>query len=752
MNHHSAGTAKKEFLIPHLSATCRLLLLIAGFLLSATLLEARQEPSTLLNGRRNISAVRLDTGESIHLDGRLDEPGWQRALPAADFKQQEPDNGAPATERTEVRVVFDQHRLYLGVLCFDSQPSQVLANQMQRDQSLDSDDRFMWTIDTYLDARSGYYFEINPSGAMGDGLVGAGTDSLNRQWDGIWIARVRRSEVGWTAEIEIPFQTLNFDAGRTMWGINFQRTVRRKNEEAFWSGHARNQGLFRMASAGLLTDLSGISQGLGLDFKPYMIATGNEAPGRGDPGLRGDMNTGLDIFYNLTPSLRTNLTVNTDFAETEVDQRRVNLTRFPLFYPEKRDFFLEGSSFFDFSREPGNAIVPFFSRRIGIDASGTPQKIDWGLKLTGQVGAENIGFLHVRTGREDGVAGEDFTVARVKLRLFEQSYIGTIYTRRAERGGSADDLHSAGVDFHLVTSRFRKSQNLEFSGFLMWNSNPLGTGDNMAYGLRLNYPNDLWNTRVSFREVQRYHDPAIGFTQRAGYRRVNPVVRFSPRPRQHRYIRRLSFEVHLDLRTDSEAGSLLLSKWDLTVFQLDLHSGDEFQVHIISNFERLERNFQIQPGILLPVGSTYNFTRYRLEASTASRRTVAVQTQLEAGRFFSGDRRELGISVAIRPRRGVLVNLEGEWNRVALSEGKFETRLYRAVVNTQFSPWMSLVNHVQYDSVTDILGWQFRWRWIIRPGSDLYLVYMHNWQEAPLSGLMTLDRRAATKITYTHRF
>lgn len=752
MNAHSADTAKKEFLIPHLSAPRRLLLLIAGFLLAVTLLKAGQEPSILLNGRRSMAATRLNTGESIHLDGRLDEPGWQRAVPATDFKQQEPDNGAPATERTEVRVVFDQHRLYLGVLCFDSQPGQVLANQMQRDQSLDSDDRFMWTIDTYLDARSGYYFEINPSGAMGDGLVGAGTNSLNRQWDGIWIARVRRSEKGWTAEIEIPFRTLNFDAGRTMWGINFQRTVRRKNEEAFWSGHARNQGLFRMASAGLLTDLSNISQGLGLDFKPYVLATGSEAPGRGDPGLRGYTNTGLDIFYNLTPSLRTNLTVNTDFAETEVDQRRVNLTRFPLFYPEKRDFFLEGSSFFDFSREPGNHVVPFFSRRIGLDARGTPQKIDWGLKLTGQVGAENIGFLHVRTGREDSVAGEDFTVARVKLRVFEQSYIGTIYTRRAVRGGSADDLHTTGVDFFLATSRFRKSQNLEFSGFFVWNSNPAGTGASSAYGLRLNYPNDLWNARISFRELQRYYAPAIGFTQRAGYRRVNPVVRFSPRPRQHRYIRRLSFEVHLDLQADSESGSLLLSKWDLTVFQLDLHSGDELQVHIIPKFERLERDFQIQPGILLPVGSTYNFTRYRLEAKTASRRTIALQTQVEAGRFYSGDRRELDVTVAIRPHRGVLVNLEGEWNRVALSEGKFETRLYRAVVNTQLSPWMSLVNHIQYDSVTSVLGWQFRWRWIIRPGSDLYFVYTHNWQEAPLSGLLTLDRRAATKLTYTHRF
>ena len=307
--------------------------------------------------------------------------------PATGFLQRDPDNGAPATERTEVRVVYDADRLLLSVICHDSEPDRVLANQMQRDRSFETDDRFMWTIDTFLDGRTGYFFEINPAGAMGDGLVDPGADAgfsndfgvgINRSWDGIWMARVRRTPTGWTAEMEIPFRTVNFDPNGTAWGINFQRTVRRKNEDSLWNGHARNQGLARMTNAGRLEGMAGISQGLGLDVKPYAVGNVASAPGRGRPDALSTGDIGLDAFYNVTPALRANVSINTDFAETEVDQRRVNLTRFPLFFEEKRDFFLEGSGFFDFSREPDEAVVPFFSRRIGLDDRGIQQPIDVG--------------------------------------------------------------------------------------------------------------------------------------------------------------------------------------------------------------------------------------------------------------------------------------------------------------------------------------------------------------------------------------
>jgi hypothetical protein len=296
-------------------------------------------------GRRTVTAVRLPEGASVTLDGRLDEPFWSDPVPAADFIQIDPANGMPATEPTEVRIVFSREFLYLGVTCFDSEPDQWIGWQLRRDEQLFSDDGFMWVIDTFLDGRTGYFFEMNPSGLMADSLMGLNGE--NREWDGIWNARARRSDIGWTLEIEIPFRTLNFNPDNDTWGINFQRVVRRKNEQSIWSGWARNQGLRRMNNAGLLTGVRDMTQGHGLDLKPYGLVSSLASPGRGSPAMTTDASAGLDVFYNPTPLLRTTVTINTDFAQTEVDQRQVNLTRYSLFFPEQRDFFLDGATFFD---------------------------------------------------------------------------------------------------------------------------------------------------------------------------------------------------------------------------------------------------------------------------------------------------------------------------------------------------------------------------------------------------------------------
>ena len=704
-----------------------------------------------------MTAERLLEGERISLDGILDEAVWDRATPATDFIQQDPVFGGTPTERTEVRILFDAERLYMGVLAFDSEPDRMLGNTMKRDEFLRADDRFMWTIDTFLDQQSGYFFEMNPSGLMADSLMGS-AGGQNRAWDGIWDAEVRRSEMGWTIEFEIPFRTLNFDPNAPAWGINFQRTIRRKNEENLWTGHERNQGLRRMSNAGLLLGITGVTQGHGLDIKPYVAATSFDAPGSTTPtSLETTGDVGVDLFYNLTPDLRANLTVNTDFAQTEVDQRLVNLTRFPLFFPEKRDFFLDGSTFLNFylprNQQNSVAVQPFFSRRIGLGAGGVPQKIDIGTKLTGQIGAQDVGFLHVRTGEDTDIVGEDFTVARVRRRMFTQSYVGGVYTRRHGRGTAAQDLHTAGVDVRLETSTFAGQNNLAVSGFALWNTNPLGTGDSVAYGAQLDYPNDRWEGRVGFTEVPEHHNPAIGFTPRRGFRGYNPALVFSPRPDGHPWIRRLRFGVDTDIQTDME-NRLLTREADVTLISVETQRQDTVEAHFVSTFERLEEDFDIHPGIVLPAFVEYLFERYRVQASTANRRVLAISARVEAGSFFSGDRQEASLNLAIRPRPGVVVNLENEWNRIDLAEGRFETRVFRAVADTQFSPWMYMVNNIQYDSVSNSLGWQSRFRWILEPGNDLYFVYTHNWVDDPLGDrrFITQDRRAATKFVYTYRY
>jgi hypothetical protein len=721
---------------------------------------------------REMRAVRLAEAESVRIDGVLDEDIWERVPPATDFLQRDPDNGAPATEATEVRMVYDAERLVLGVTLHDSEPDRLLGNQMQRDQDFEGDDRFMWTIDSFLDGRSGYFFEINPSGAMGDGLIDPaqqdgdlGAD-INKSWDGIWIARVRRTSSGWTAEIEVPFRTLNFDPTASTWGINFQRTVRRKNEESLWTGYARNQGVARMSNAGRVTGFSGVSQGLGLDLKPYIVGNMSAAPGRGRDALVSTGDIGLDVFYNLTPALRANISVNTDFAETEVDDRRVNLTRFPLFFEEKRDFFLEGSSFFDFGREPGQAVVPFFSRRIGLDADGNPQTIDVGAKLTGQAGPFDLGLLQVRTGETDLLPGEDFSVLRVRRRAFEQSYFGGIYTRRSARSTADVDRHTFGGDFELQTSHFRGNQNLELSGMFLQTTNPLGTGEDGGWALRFSYPNDPVSARISFRELEDNYEPAVGFVERRGYRRMNPVFDWNPRPENHPWIRSFQFGFNFDLQNDTR-NRPLTRRWQMTVFDVNFHSGDGVRIEVTPQYERLEEDFEISDGIVLPVGEKYQFTRYNVSFFTADHRLFTIEPQVEFGTFFSGSRREYIVEVGLRPRRGVLLQFDAEHNVIDLAEGSFEADVFRVRANTQFSPWLSLVNNVQYDTESELLGWQMRLRWIRRPGNDFYFVYTHNWQQFqptdpfdpldPLSRLgdrrfATLDNRAATKIVYTLRF
>jgi Domain of unknown function (DUF5916) len=711
---------------------------------------AAQAPEEV--ARPTVRAVRLAAGEAIVLDGRLDEAVWRRAQPARDFIQQDPANGQPATEPTEVRIAYDARTLYMGVTCFDDEPDKWLGYQRRRDEFLQADDRFMWTIDTYLDGRSAYYFEMNPSGLMGDALQNGSTN--NRQWDGIWNARVRRSDIGWTLEIAIPFRTLNFNPDLDAWGINFQRTVRRKNEESLWTGWARNQGLRRMTNAGLLVGIHDVSQGHGLDVKPYVLATLQSAPGRPGATVSNEATGGVDLFYNPVPSLRATFTTNTDFAQTEVDQRQVNLTRYSLFFPEKRDFFLDGSTFFDFASGDGSGSepTPFFSRRIGLDAAGAPQPINFGSKLTGQLGAQDVGLLQVQTRDEGATAGENFLVARVKRRLLRQSYVGGIYTLRDPRDASSPSRRTSGVDAVLATSAFMGQQNLSLAGYFLHTSDPVGPGGH-AQGLELSFPNDPWSGDLKYRDIQRTYDAAVGFASRVGFRRFNPSVSYSPRPRASRYIRRFSFGGNLDWLVGSDDGRTLTRDLDLEALQVDLHSQDSLQIHVLPSYERLERPFAIAPGITLPAGASYQFTRYRVQASTANRRVISVAPTVEWGRFYSGTRLQLATDLNIRARPGLIVYLSGEWNRVALAEGRFETRLVRAVLETQFSPWVSLVNNVQYDTQSAVLGWQSRFRWILTPGDDVYVVYTQNWLDDSVTGrFSTLDRRAASKLLYTHRF
>ena len=711
-----------------------------------------------------MTALRLNEGEQVVLDGQLDEPFWSRAIPASNFIQVDPANGQPATEQTEVRIAFTADALYIGVTCYDSDPAAIIAYQRRRDEFLQQDDKFRWTIDTFLDGRSGYFFEMNSLGAMSDALMGINGQN-NRAWDGIWNARARRSAIGWTLEIELPFRTFKFNPDSDTWGINFDRTISRKNEHTIWSGWSRNQGLQRMTNAGLVTGIRDVTQGRGLDVTPYGLLTALSSPGRGQSPIKGNATAGIDVFYNPTPLLRTNFTVNTDFAQTEVDQRQVNLTRYSLFFPEQRDFFLDGATFFDFASPTGDEninaqqtsleserIIPFFSRRIGLSSNATPQKIDFGTKVAGQVGAQDVGILHVRTGEDDGFTSEDFTVMRVRRRVLQESYVGAMYTRRDPRAPGGTVSQTAGVDARLGTTTFLNDQNLAVSGWFLHTDRPGASSGSSAFGGTIEYPNDRWSGRADAIEVQENFDPAVGFVTRRGYRRYNQRVEFGPRPRNHRYIRQLLFGGAAHVQTDLQ-NELLMRGLEATLVQVNLHSQDQFSVTAVQFRERLDAPFEINDGVTLPLGAVYDFSRVRFWARTANRRKISANGRFEVGNFYSGTRVERQLNLNFRLRPGLFLYLSGEWNDIKLPEGDFTTTLYRITGETQLSPFIALVNNIQYDSQSALIGWQSRFRWILTPGNDLYVVYTHNWVDDPaLNRFATLDKRAASKLLYTYRF
>ncbi len=709
---------------------------------------------------KQVVAHPLDAGESLVLDGRLGEALWQRIEPISDFRMQEPVEGGAPSERTEIRVAYDADFLYIGVMLFDSDPDGIKGFQRRWDQGLGTDDRFMWILDTYRDQRNAYFFEINPAGLMGDGLLrtGQGT-SVNKAWNGIWRAWVDRGPDGWSAEIRIPFRTLNFDPSADSWGINFQRTIRRKNEELVWSGSRRSEGLFRPQNAGTLSGLGEITQGLGVEVIPYTLGTQRVSGGQA-PVTDWNSRVGADVNYSITPNLRAGITVNTDFAETDVDDRQVNLTRFPLVFPERRAFFLEGSSVFSFA--PASSPNPFFSRRIGL-ADGQPVSVLGGARLIGRAGRQDVGLVHLRTRAGlDGSAAEDYTVARVSRNIFRESSVGLLYTRRASDGDTLPDRHTLGVDLELGTSRFLGSRNLQFQAFAVYHTDgrpeftrgatPTTLADRSVRGFRLNYPNRPWDAHVSFREFGDAYDPAVGFAPRVGFRRVQPTVTWRPLVPQSRHIRELTFEYFNEYLTDNQWQPLTVNH-RITPLGVRFESGDAITTELTWNFERLDRAFDIlrDGRFVIPVGD-YGNRGFRVQASSASFRRLSGTAAFERTGFWTGTRDDITANVTVRPMAGINMTANWVYNTVSLPTGSFDAQVYRLFSSVDLTPLVSVNLNVQYDNVSRLLGTQNRLVWILTPGNTIFLVYQHNWRNPVDERLFTLERQANLKVNFTQRF
>ena len=713
------------------------------------------------NKKKSIEAFSIET-EDIKLDGKLDESFWNSISGISDFLVQEPIEGGIPTENTVIKVAYDNKYLYIGAIFYDSDPEEIKAFKMRKDAPLNTDDRFMWILDTYLDGRNAYFFEINPRGLMGDGLLSIGQGrSLNKDWDGIWRPWTHIGDYGWSAEIRIPFHTLNFDPKISSWGINFQRTIRRKNEEILWTGYKRNQGIFRPQDAGLLIGLENISQGLGLELVGYGKAEASKVEKDLGEGYikNGNIDAGLDINYNITPGLKASLTLNTDFAETEVDDRQINLTRFPIRFPEKRDFFLEGANIFRFA--PSSGVYPYFSRRIGLQ-SGNPVPISFGGRFIGKIGKVEVAAQQVRTRETDFIDSEDFSVIRVKQNFLKESSIGILYTRRHTNKGKdfvppLPDRNTLGVDLSLNTSTFLKNQNLQFQAFaILHNPNSLdntdkNVWDRSARGLRFNFPNDPWSGSLSYREFGVFYDPAVGFSRRNSFRRVEPRIRFSPILEKSPIIRELQWELSFE-NLMSLGWKKLTQNIRLTPLSIRFESGDEISYQFIRNFERLEYNFNIlgDNSIIIPIGNYTNWS-HQIEIETANHRKIVYELELISEGFWSGKRTEYQNNLTIRPLEGINLSFGYIYSKVNLKEGNFKTNLIRILGDFDFSPFISFSSNVQYDDISKQIGMNNRFKYTLTPGSDIYFVYNHNWI-GDKGKYKTTSMLGATKITYTQRF
>ena len=531
-----------------------------------------------------------------------------------------------------------------------------------------------------------------------------------------------------------------------MWGLNVERLIKRRNEVDLWSTPLRDNWITNMSQAGRLEGIEGISQGRGLDIRPYVSG--------GSENSDGKLQAGVDVFKNLTPNLNASVTVNTDFAETEADTRQVNLTRFPLFFPEKRAFFLEGAGVFDVAATNEESVLPFFSRRIGL-LDGHEVPIMVGTKIVGRQSDYNIGVLDVQTRGVDDFGGEEgrrldsqnLLVARVSRNIFRQSWIGGIVTHGNPNGTGQNTL--VGADVRLATSEFKGNKNLSSSMFFLRTDDEASGKSDYAFGGNIDYPNDLWNCSFGWRQIGDDFNPALGFVPRTGIRRVSPGAAFKPRPGRFG-IRQLEFQVEPVWVSDLHN---VVQTWDVyaSPFHAEFESGDQVEFNAMPQYERLTEPFEIVDGVEIPPGE-YRMNRWGVQVETADKRPLVVQAEYSWGEFYTGTRRDLQVGVTAKPNTHIFVSLQYEQNDVSLAEGNFRVQVATLKADYNFSPNVSWANLLQYDSESRVLGVQSRFRWIIKPGSDLFLVINRGWYRSEWDN--RYERRydkGSVKLQYTFR-
>jgi hypothetical protein len=712
------------------------------------------EPATAPREAQSATPSREDflieaqrTTRAPDIDGVFGETEWDGAALVDVFTQQEPANGEPATERTEVRILYDAERLYLALHAYDSDPAGIIATEMRRDSTrILDEDNFQVILDTFRDSRSGYMFVTNPLGAKleqqifeeGGGNARGSASNINRNWDGVWTVAARRTDDGWAAEIAIPMVTVRSpEMADQTWGINFMRSIRRKNEQVYWAPIPKPYGLMQVSLAGQFRGMTGLTRGLDLRIKPFAIAGGRtDAVGSlsSDRALR---DVGVDVKYGLTSSLSLDLTVNTDFAQAEVDEQQVNLTRFPLFFPEKRDFFLENSGQFNISNQGTDRLADlFFSRRVGLSDSGQEIPIVGGARLSGKMSGHNIAVMNLQTREVTNRPAENFFVSRYSRDFMRRSKIGGLF------------INKEGID----SSRFNRTiaadaliaptQNFSIHSFLAKTSTPDVSSGDMAFHARVLFLNPKWQTFGEFTEIGENFNDEVGFVPRRGIRTTKIHLERNPRPGG--MIRVMEPMINLTYTTDQN--NRLLTRRVHNMVGTRFQNGAYLNVIYNDWFEQLDRPFNIQSNVTIPAGG-YSFGELQLTFNSNPSRRVYERFTYSPQTFYSGNRTDIDAAIGVRATSQASAELSVSRNDVDLPWGAFVVNLAVMRFDYALSPRMTLRSLSQYNSLTRQVSNSVRYNFVYRPGSDLYIVYDDLQGTAP--GVPEVrNRQILVKMTY----
>jgi hypothetical protein len=644
-------------------------------------------------------AFRITSAPAI--DGRLDDAVWQRAAPISDFRQRDPQQGQPATERTVVHILYDESTLFVGAELLDGEPASIRASELRRDNELSSDDTFAVLLDTFHDHRNAFLFRVNARGTRFDAIVSNESHDVTSDWDEQWTAAAQVTEGGWTVEIAIPFKILRFTTDRAQtWGVNFERVIKRKNEETYWTNWDRNYNFTHVSQGGHLAGLEGIRQADRVRIRPYVVASAERLKAVESPrGARLDAEVGLDdLKVSLTSNLTADLAANPDFAQTEVDEQRVNLTRFSLFFPEKRQFFIEGADSFEMSApQVGWGSPPaelFYSRRIGLSASGDAVPILAGGKLTGKVGGVDLGLMDVQTGATAGGAGENFAVVRARKGMLDRSYVGGLLTNRQD-GGDSNGLW--GADARFVFFKY-----LTLTGMAAGSTSSASGRAGQLRQAAAEWDDDFLVASLHYLDIDPGFDPGIGFVERND-RLVAARFALMPRP-AHSIVRQFEFSPEATFHHD--ANGLLLTRELGFGAEAAFQTGDEIDIGIGNTVETLTEPFPIATGIVVPPG-----------------RYASVEASLSLGGFYSGTRRSLELDGSLRPNPHFSLGPTYELNDVDLREGAFQTHLLGLKANVSLTTNLLTAAYVQYNSAGELGAIQLRLNYIYRGIDNVYLVF-----------------------------